>query len=32
MEVVSEGGIEVDYIKKRDLYRRTGAQEYWIID
>jgi Uma2 family endonuclease len=32
MEVVSEGSIEVDYIKKRDLYSRTGAQEYWIID
>jgi Uma2 family endonuclease len=32
MEVVLEGGIEVDYIKKRDLYRRTGTQEYWIID
>jgi Uma2 family endonuclease len=32
MEVVSEGSIEVDYIKKRDLYRRTGAQEYCIID
>jgi Uma2 family endonuclease len=32
MEVVWEGSIEVDYIKKRDLYGRTGAQEYWIID
>jgi Uma2 family endonuclease len=32
MEVVSEGSIEVDYVKKRDLYARTGAQEYWIID
>jgi Uma2 family endonuclease len=32
MEIVSQGSIEVDYIKKRDLYARTGAQEYWIID
>jgi Uma2 family endonuclease len=32
MEVVSEGSVEVDYVKKRALYARTGAQEYWIID
>jgi len=32
MEIVSPGSIEVDYITKRDLYARTGAQEYWIID
>jgi Uma2 family endonuclease len=32
MEVVSEGSIETDYVKKRALYTRTGAQEYWIID
>jgi Uma2 family endonuclease len=32
MEIVSLGSIEVDYLKKRDLYTRTGAQEYWIID
>lgn len=32
MEIVSPGSIEVDYIQKRDLYGRTGAQEYWIID
>jgi Uma2 family endonuclease len=32
MEVVSEGSVEIDYIKKRALYARTGAQEYWIID
>jgi Uma2 family endonuclease len=32
MEIVSEGSIEVDYVRKRDLYARTGAQEYWIID
>jgi Uma2 family endonuclease len=32
MEVVSTGSIELDYVKKRDLYARTGAQEYWIID
>jgi Uma2 family endonuclease len=32
MEVVSEGSIEIDYVMKRALYARTGAQEYWIID
>jgi Uma2 family endonuclease len=32
MEVVSTGSIEVDYVKKRDLYARTSAQEYWIVD
>jgi Uma2 family endonuclease len=32
MEIVSQGSIEVDYVKKRNLYVRTGAQEYWIID
>jgi Uma2 family endonuclease len=32
MEVVSEGSVEIDYVKKRALYARTGAQEYWIID
>jgi Uma2 family endonuclease len=32
MEVVSEGSVEVDYVKKRVLYARTGAQEYWIVD
>src|SRR5919109_3967112 len=32
MEVVSEDSIEIDYVKKRALYARTAAQEYWIID
>jgi len=32
IEVVSEGSIETDYVKKRNLYQRTGAQEYWIAD
>lgn len=32
MEIASQGSIEVDYVKKRHLYARTGAQEYWIID
>src|SRR5918992_6111341 len=32
MEVVSEGSVETDYVRKRALYARTGAQEYWIID
>jgi Uma2 family endonuclease len=31
-EIVSQGSTEVHYVKKRDLYARTGAQEYWIID
>jgi Uma2 family endonuclease len=32
MQMVSEGSVEIDYVKKRALYARTGAQEYWIID
>jgi Uma2 family endonuclease len=32
MEVVSTGSVELDYVRKRDLYARSGAQEYWIID
>jgi Uma2 family endonuclease len=32
MEVVSAGSVETDYFRKRDLYRRTGVQQYWIID
>jgi Uma2 family endonuclease len=32
IEVVSEASIQIDYVKKRNLYQRTGAQEYWIVD
>jgi Uma2 family endonuclease len=32
MEVVSEGSVEIDYVQKRTLYARTGAQDYGIID
>jgi Uma2 family endonuclease len=32
IEVVSPGSIETDYVKKRELYRRIGVQEYWIVD
>lgn len=32
IEIVSEGSIETDYVKKRNLYQRTGVQEYWIVD
>ena len=32
IEVVSEGSRTTDYIQKRYLYQRTGAQEYWIVD
>jgi Uma2 family endonuclease len=32
IEVVSESSRTVDYIQKRSLYERTGAQEYWIVD
>jgi Uma2 family endonuclease len=32
IEVVSESSRTVDYIQKRYLYERTGAQEYWIVD
>lgn len=32
IEVVSESSITTDYVQKRYLYERTGAQEYWIVD
>ena len=32
IEVVSESSRTTDYVQKRYLYERTGAQEYWIID
>ena len=32
IEVVSESNPDLDYVKKRYLYERTGAQEYWIVD
>lgn len=32
IEIVSESTRTVDYVHKRYLYERTGAQEYWIVD
>jgi Uma2 family endonuclease len=32
IEVVSDSSRTVDYVRKRYLYERTGAQEYWIVD
>ena len=32
IEVVSESSLSTDYVQKRYLYERTGAQEYWIVD
>jgi Uma2 family endonuclease len=32
IEIVSESTRTVDYVQKRYLYERTGAQEYWIVD
>jgi Uma2 family endonuclease len=32
IEIVSDSSRTVDYIQKRYLYERTGAQEYWIVD
>ncbi len=32
IEIVSESSMTTDYIQKRYLYERTGAQEYWIVD
>ena len=32
IEVVSDSTRTVDYVQKRYLYERTGAQEYWIVD
>lgn len=32
IEVVSPGQADRDYYTKRELYQRTGAQEYWVVD
>ena len=32
IEIVSPGTQSRDYIMKRDLYRRAGVREYWIVD
>lgn len=32
IEIVSESSRTIDYVQKRYLYERTGAQEYWIVD
>jgi len=32
VEVLSPGTQHVDRTKKRDLYRRAGVREYWIVD
>ena len=32
IEIVSESSVTTDYVQKRYLYERTGAQEYWIVD
>ncbi len=32
IEIISESTRTVDYVQKRYLYERTGAQEYWIVD
>jgi Uma2 family endonuclease len=32
IEVVSESSRTTDYVQKRYLYQRTGAQESWLVD
>jgi len=32
IEIVSDSTRILDYVQKRYLYERTGAQEYWIVD
>ena len=32
IEIVSDSSHTLDYVQKRYLYERTGAQEYWIVD
>ena len=32
IEVVSPGNPGHDYLKKKELYKRAGVREYWIVD
>lgn len=32
IEIVSPGNPTHDYVRKLDLYTRTGVREYWIVD
>ena len=32
VEILSPSTSELDYNLKKDLYERTGVQEYWIVD
>ena len=32
VEVVSEGSVTRDYVRKLYLYRRSGVMEYWIVN
>jgi Uma2 family endonuclease len=32
MEIVSESTRRRDMLVKRDLYRKAGVREYWVVD
>lgn len=32
IEIVSSGNPSHDYVRKRDLYKKAGVREYWIVD
>ena len=32
VEVVSKGGVNRDYVEKKEEYLRIGVKEYWILD
>ena len=32
IEVASPGNLRNDYLRKLELYNRTGIREYWIVD
>jgi Uma2 family endonuclease len=32
VEIISPDSVERDYHKKRELYRKAGVREYWILD
>ncbi len=32
IEITSKSSVQMDRVLKRDLYRRSGSPEYWVVD